>query len=158
PPACPSRASGSASCPRTSRPCSRAGGRGRTGRPPRWSPWGCRCCRAWPSRRSSWRAPAASGPAATTTGAEPSTPASTRHHERKPATSRRTADAGSSAPKGGSKASNPTLKKLSKLSKLSPKDYQKQSQKLPKTLRTGGKPPPKDDKKPAGGGGFQSIG
>jgi len=41
---------------------------------------------------------------------------------------------------------------------LSPKGYQKQSQKLPKTLGTGGKPPPKDNKKPAGGGGFQSIG
>ena len=48
--------------------------------------------------------------------------------------------------------------RLKKLSKLSPKEYQKQSQKLPKTLGTGGKPPPKDNKKPAGGGGFEEIG
>lgn len=54
-----------------------------------------------------------------------------------------------------SKATNPALKKLDN---LSPKEFQKQSQKLPKTLGTGGKPPPKDKKKPAGGGGFEEIG
>ena len=55
----------------------------------------------------------------------------------------------------GSKASNPSIKKLEK---LSPQQYQKQSQKLPKTVGTGGKPPPKDNKPAAGGGDFQTIG
>ena len=100
-------------------------------------------------------APAAGGPAAATTGAGPSTPATTRHHKRPHATSRRAGGTGSSAVKGGSKASNPTVKKLSK---LSPKAYQKQSEKLPKTVGTGGKAPPKDNKPAAGGGGFQAIG
>jgi hypothetical protein len=53
------------------------------------------------------------------------------------------------------KATNATIKKLDS---LSPKEYQKQSQKLPKTVGTGGKPPPKDNKKPAGGGSFDTIG
>lgn len=48
----------------------------------------------------------------------------------------------------GSTASNPDLKKLDQ---LSPEEYQKQSQKLPKEVGTGGAPPPKDNK-PAGGG------
>lgn len=55
-----------------------------------------------------------------------------------------------------SKATNPTL---TQLSNTSGKDYQKQSQKLPKVVSTGGKAPPIDKSKPAGGGtGFQSIG
>lgn len=40
---------------------------------------------------------------------------------------------------------------LENLEKLSPEEYQKQSQKLPSEVGTGGTPPPKDDK-PAGGG------
>lgn len=40
---------------------------------------------------------------------------------------------------------------LKNLEKLSPEEYQKQSQKLPDEVGTGGAPPPKDDK-PAGGG------
>jgi hypothetical protein len=59
------------------------------------------------------------------------------------------------ASKGGSKATNPALKKLDS---TSGKTFEKRSGKLPKTVSTGGKPPPKD-KKPAGGGtGFQNIG
>jgi hypothetical protein len=97
---------------------------------------------------------APSGAAATTTGGETSSPATARrHHKAKHAKARHAS--GSSGVKGGSKASNPTVQKLSK---LSPKEYQKQSQKLPKTVGTGGKPPPKDNKKPAGGGGFEEIG
>lgn len=61
----------------------------------------------------------------------------------------------SSAISHPTKATNPALKKLSK---VSAKDYSKQSKKLPKTLGTGGKAPPKDHKKPAGGGGFEDIG
>lgn len=41
--------------------------------------------------------------------------------------------------------------KLKQLEKLSPEDYQKQSQKLPDEVGTGGKAPPKDNK-PAGAG------
>lgn len=55
----------------------------------------------------------------------------------------------------GGKAANPSLRKLDN---LSPQQYQKQSQKLPKVVGTGGAPPPKDDKPAAGGGDFQSIG
>lgn len=40
---------------------------------------------------------------------------------------------------------------LKNLEKLSPEEYQKQAQKLPTEVGTGGTPPPKDDK-PAGGG------
>jgi hypothetical protein len=40
---------------------------------------------------------------------------------------------------------------LAELDKLSPEEYQKQSQKLPSEVGTGGTAPPKDDK-PAGGG------
>lgn len=40
---------------------------------------------------------------------------------------------------------------LKNLEKLSPEEYQKQAQKLPSEVGTGGTPPPKDDK-PAGGG------
>lgn len=54
-----------------------------------------------------------------------------------------------------SKATNPQLQQLDG---LSPEEYQKQSQKLPKVVSTGGKAPPKDDKPPAGGGDFEEIG
>ncbi len=40
---------------------------------------------------------------------------------------------------------------LQNLEKLSPEEYQKQAQKLPTEVGTGGTPPPKDNK-PAGGG------
>jgi hypothetical protein len=54
-----------------------------------------------------------------------------------------------------SKAKNTQLKSLDN---LSPEQYQKKSQKLPKTVGTGGAPPPKDNKPAAGGGDFQTIG
>lgn len=44
-----------------------------------------------------------------------------------------------------------------KLEDLSPDDYQKQSQKLPKEVGTGGTPPPKDDKPAGGGSEFESF-
>jgi len=59
------------------------------------------------------------------------------------------------APAKGSKATNKTTQSLNK---LSGKAYQKQAQKLPKVLGTGGKAPPKDNKPAAGGGAFQTIG
>ena len=70
----------------------------------------------------------------------------------------------SSSKPSGSKSSKPAAtptssnKAIQKLQKLSPTQYQKQSQKLPKVVGTGGAPPPKDNKPAAGGGGFQSIG
>ncbi|HEY8582264.1 MAG TPA: hypothetical protein VIL49_04930 [Capillimicrobium sp.] len=64
-------------------------------------------------------------------------------------------DAGASAPAGESQATNTAIQELEQ---LSPEEYQKQSQKLPKELGTGGAPPPKDDKAPAGGGAFEEIG
>lgn len=55
-----------------------------------------------------------------------------------------------------SKATNPEIQALDQ---LSPEEYQKQSQKLPKTVSTGGKAPPIDKSKPAGGGSdFDEIG
>jgi hypothetical protein len=57
-----------------------------------------------------------------------------------------------------SKKSHATNSAIKKLNNLSPEQYQKQSQKLPKTVGTGGKPPPKDKKAPAGGGSFQDFG
>lgn len=68
---------------------------------------------------------------------------------------RKRSKSGAASSAAASKASNPKLKQLEK---LSTSEYQKQSTKLPKTLGTGGKPPPKDNKKAAGGGGFQAIG
>jgi hypothetical protein len=47
---------------------------------------------------------------------------------------------------------------LDNLKNLSGKDYQKQVDKLGKTISTGGAAPPKDNKAPAGGGKFQDIG
>jgi hypothetical protein len=80
-------------------------------------------------------APAASGAAAPATG------------KKKSANTAKTA--------AGSKATNGAIKKLDK---LTPDQYQKQSQKLPKMVGTGGKAPPKDNKPAAGGGSFQEIG
>lgn len=54
----------------------------------------------------------------------------------------------------GSKASNPDLKKLDS---LSPEEYQKQSQKLPKEVGTGGTAPPKDNKPAGGGSEFETF-
>jgi hypothetical protein len=93
-------------------------------------------------------APAATTPAATTAAPKA---AAVRHAAKKHASS----DAGSSATKGSSHATNPALKQLQN---SSGKNYSKQSQKLPKTLSTGGKAPPKDKKAPAGGGSFDTIG
>lgn len=53
------------------------------------------------------------------------------------------------------KATNNNLKNLQN---LSGREYQKQIDKLGKTIGTGGKPPPKDNKPPAGGGSFEEIG
>jgi hypothetical protein len=64
-------------------------------------------------------------------------------------------DTESAASAADSKATNPALQELDS---ASPEEYQKQSEKLPKELSTGGKPPPKDDKAPAGGGEFEEIG
>ena len=64
-------------------------------------------------------------------------------------------DAGAASPKQ-SKATN---KALQDLQNASPQDYQKQSQKLPSKVGTGGAPPPVDKSKPAGAGtSFQEIG
>ena len=46
---------------------------------------------------------------------------------------------------------------LKKLEQLSPEEYQKQSQKLPKEVGTGGTPPPKDNKTGGGGTEFESF-
>lgn len=46
---------------------------------------------------------------------------------------------------------------LKKLESLSPEEYQKQSQKLPKEVGTGGTPPPKDNKPAGGGSEFESF-
>lgn len=51
-------------------------------------------------------------------------------------------------------AESPELKKLDD---LSPEDYQKQSQKLPKEVGTGGTPPPKDNKPAGGGSEFETF-
>ena len=83
--------------------------------------------------------------AATTTGGGSSKGAPSKHHS----------SSSSSGSSSSSKASNPSIKKLEK---LSPQQYQKQSQKLPKVVGTGGAPPPKDKKPAAGGGSFQTIG
>jgi hypothetical protein len=92
----------------------------------------------------------AAAPAATTTpAATATTPATSATHKgAKPK-----ASAAKSA-----KGSNATNKSVQGLDKLSPKQYEKQSQKLPKVLGTGGKAPPKDNKPAAGGGSFQTIG
>ena len=58
----------------------------------------------------------------------------------------------------GAGSSHSTNKAIKDLDKLSPEQYQKQSQKLPKTVGTGGKAPPKDNKPAAGGGKFQDFG
>jgi hypothetical protein len=92
----------------------------------------------------------AAAPAATTTPAGSATTPAT------PATHKATKPKSSAAKSAkGSKATN---KSVQGLDKLSPKQYEKQSQKLPKVLGTGGKAPPKDKKPAAGGGSFQTIG
>lgn len=64
-------------------------------------------------------------------------------------------DGNSAATAAESKATNPELQALEN---ASPEEYQKQSEKLPKVVSTGGKAPPKDNKAPAGGGEFDEIG
>jgi len=97
----------------------------------------------------------ATAPAATTTATTPAatTPAATRHKAAtKKATARR---ATAKADAARTKATNEAVQQLDS---AAPDEYQKQSQKLPKELGTGGKAPPKDDKPAAGGGGFETIG
>jgi hypothetical protein len=89
-------------------------------------------------------APASTTAAPTTSAGATSTAPAPKAHERAPASA-----------KGGSKATNPALKKLEG---TSGKAFEKQSRKLPKTVSTGGKPPPKDHKPAGGGTGFQNIG
>ena len=93
---------------------------------------------------------AGAAPAAATTAATDTTATTPTATSTTPATTGAT-----SAPAGGSKATN---KSLGALQNLSGKDYQKQVDKLGKTISTGGKPPPKDNKAPAAGGSFQEIG
>jgi hypothetical protein len=93
---------------------------------------------------------AAPAAAAASTPAPVDTTATTPATATAPAT---TTDAGTAT--AGSKATNSDLQKIQS---LSGKDYQKQIDKLGKTISTGGKPPPKDNKAPAGGGSFEDIG
>lgn len=90
-----------------------------------------------------------------TTGAAGAAPADTSGTDT-------TAKGGGTAKKSGGSSSGgtPTKQKqqLKQLEKLTPSQYQKQSQKLPKVVGTGGAPPPKDNKPAAGGGSFQEIG
>lgn len=86
-------------------------------------------------------------------GAAPATQTTAGKAERKRKAA--SGDAGTAATAADSKATNPELQALEN---ASPEDYQKQSQKLPKVVSTGGKAPPKDDKAPAAGGGFEEIG
>jgi hypothetical protein len=85
--------------------------------------------------------PAAAAPAATSG----SSGGATKAHKKA------SAHHASAAPKAKNKA-------LTSIQNLSGKAYQKQVDKLGKTISTGGKPPPKDNKPPAAGGGFQDIG
>ena len=67
----------------------------------------------------------------------------------------------SSASGGSDKGATPqkvSKQQLKQLNNLSPQQYQKQSQKLPKKVATPGKPPPKDNKKAGGGSGSVEIG
>jgi hypothetical protein len=59
---------------------------------------------------------------------------------------------------GATKAKKVDKRSLRDLEKLSPKEYQKKSRKLPDKLKLPGKPPPKDNKKAGGGGKEQVIG
>jgi hypothetical protein len=94
---------------------------------------------------------AAAAPAATTTTPDTSatTPATPTTHK----TAKHKASAAKSA-----KSSPASSKATQSLNKLSGKAYQKQAQKLPKVVGTGGAPPPKDNKPAGGGSGFQTIG
>jgi hypothetical protein len=102
------------------------------------------------------RSPASASPAQVITvqggGGTASTPTGTT----KQPTGSKKAKGGNTA--SSAKASHATNKAIKDLDKLSPEEYQKQSQKLPKTVGTGGKAPPKDNKAPAGGGDFQDFG
>jgi hypothetical protein len=95
----------------------------------------------------------AAAPAAATTAAPASTTA--------PAATDTTGDAGDASSSGGKSSkkaasSGKTDKKaaaeVKDLEKSSGDDYAKKSEKLPKTLGTGGAPPPVDKSKPIGGG------
>lgn len=98
-------------------------------------------------------AAAAPAAAAATTPAE-TTPADTATPDDGAAKKDTSSSEGTSSG-GAAKATNSAVKNLDK---LSGKDYQKQIDKLGKTISTGGKAPPKDNKPPAGGGDFEDIG
>lgn len=101
-------------------------------------------------------------------GGAPAAPAAVAASTAVPAPTAATGDATTTAPKAtkkskaskksatDSKATNTAVKKLDS---SSGGDYSKKSEKLPKTLGTGGKAPPVDKSKPAGGGSdVESIG
>ncbi len=104
------------------------------------------------------RTPASSSPAQVISvqgGGAAAAPAAAAGAGAKKASKAKKGGSGSAASAGASHATNKAIKNLDK---LSPEQYQKQSQKLPKTVGTGGKAPPKDNKPAAGGGSFQSFG
>jgi hypothetical protein len=96
-------------------------------------------------------AAAATTPAATTTP----TAATTDTTATSSTTSTTAADAGGSTTSAGSGGSNSAVKKLQNSSGAA---YQKQVDKLGKTIATGGKAPPKDNKPAGGGSSSQDIG
>lgn len=100
-------------------------------------------------------APLAAAPVAATTAVVPAatTPAEDPAVAEEDAASNDAA-AEDDAGDAGSTASNPDIKKLDN---LSPEDYQKQSQKLPKEVGTGGEAPPKDNKPAGGGSEFETF-
>lgn len=91
----------------------------------------------------------AAAPAAATTAEAPTTTEADTPADSGQSSAKESAD------KAPVKATNSDVKKLQN---LSGKDYQKQIDKLGKTISTGGKAPPKDNKAPAGGGDFEDIG
>lgn len=104
------------------------------------------------------RTPASSSPAQVISvqgGGAAAAPAAAGAAGSKKAGKAKKGGAGSASSAGASHATNKAIKNLDK---LSPEQYQKQSQKLPKTVGTGGKAPPQDNKPAAGGGSFQSFG
>jgi hypothetical protein len=95
-------------------------------------------------------APAAAAPASAATSSAPAAAETTTDD---------TSDTSSSDSKSSKKDSSSAKKSSSKpsaavkdLEKTSGSDYAKKSEKLPKTLGTGGAPPPVDKSKPVGGG------
>jgi hypothetical protein len=99
-------------------------------------------------------APAAAAPAAVASTAAPAPTETTRDATIEPKATTKSKSSKKSST--DSKATNNAVKKLDS---SSGGDYSKKSEKLPKTLGTGGKAPPVDKSKPAGGGSdVESIG